>query len=176
MFYIHPNKKRYSSFDWKSYIILEWFLNSIEIWYISKQGLSIILNMALYLLLAHIKMWNVWFNLKYENKITLILPSTSTLVTVFIHLSRFSYKFDISGIQKFIPGAKEHMLIPSGLTENEATRKVVGSRVQRCIPPLKDSLLHEKQRCFADLGWVSYLYIPVFLFLLLFPIIMTKKN
>ena len=58
----------------------------------------------------------------------------------------------MTGARHSIPGIQEHTIIPSGMPDFEKPRKVVGTRMQRYIPSLKESLLHEKQGFISDMG------------------------
>lgn len=51
-----------------------------------------------------------------------------------------------------MPSAIEHMLLPSGMTQQQAPHKLVGSRVVRDLPPLNKSLVANKEKLLLDMG------------------------
>ena len=54
--------------------------------------------------------------------------------------------------QTFHAPVKEHLILASGMTPQDFQKKIVGSRVKRVIPPVKESYQYEKQAMFVDAG------------------------
>ena len=84
------------------------------------------------------------------------------------NLSWFSFPVDIScnlfsivipalfksrakAVKTVQAGAPEHMLLPSGMPQ-ERTRRIVGCRVERAVPPLAKSVIHNKHNYIMDAG------------------------
>lgn len=54
-------------------------------------------------------------------------------------------------VQAFFPAPPEHVPIPSGMTQ-ERPRLIVGSRIQRALPDIKQSFMYDKQQILHDAG------------------------
>ena len=52
----------------------------------------------------------------------------------------------------FQPPVKEHLLLASGMTSRDVPKKLVGSKVTRMIPHVKDSYMYGKQNFLVDAG------------------------
>ena len=50
------------------------------------------------------------------------------------------------------PPHSEHKLFPSGMSQTDVPKQIVGSRIRREIPPIRDSLMYSKQKLAADAG------------------------
>ncbi|KAL8559558.1 hypothetical protein ACOMHN_018721 [Nucella lapillus] len=50
------------------------------------------------------------------------------------------------------PPATEHKLMSSGMTLEDATRKIVGLRVQHDVPDIRESLVYRRQKLLVDAG------------------------
>ena len=57
-------------------------------------------------------------------------------------------------MKPFQQACPDHIVLPSGLTEMEKPRRIVGSRIQRAVPALEDSYMANKQHMVMDAALV----------------------
>ena len=59
---------------------------------------------------------------------------------------------ELPKLKSAIPSTIEHTIIPSGMPKQHVSKKVVGSRISRGIPPLNKSVMKSKEKLVMDMG------------------------